>query len=117
MDGCTTAARPGPLQLCQKHGGKEPRRASGKGKSGLAIQSQGMVDGRWALYSDFDGSVHFSQEKEEPDMTALPPQVCTLTLAVQDEKGDMNIWKVEKAEEKAVLDALGDDFVLLDIPV
>ncbi|EER03273.1 hypothetical protein Pmar_PMAR024609 [Perkinsus marinus ATCC 50983] len=44
-------------------------------------------------------------------------KVCTLTLAVQDEKGDMNIWKVEKAEEKAVLDALGDDFVLLDIPV
>ncbi|EER04423.1 hypothetical protein Pmar_PMAR028772 [Perkinsus marinus ATCC 50983] len=34
-------------------------------------------------------------------------KVCTLTLAVQDEKGDMNIWKVEKAEEKAVLDALG----------
>ncbi|KAF4658451.1 hypothetical protein FOZ61_005607 [Perkinsus olseni] len=40
-----------------------------------------------------------------------------LTLAAEDGKGSMNIWRVDKAEEEIVLNSLGDGFVLLDIPL
>lgn len=53
MEGCSAAAaRPGPKQLCRKHGGKEPQRTGDTGKSGLAIRCEGMIDGRWLVYPD-----------------------------------------------------------------
>lgn len=114
MEGCTTAARPGPKQLCQKHGGKEPRRTGGTGKSGLATRSEGMVDGRWLVYSDVVEPPYIPQASI--DMIVPPPQVSDLTLAVEDGKEGMFIWRVDKDEEEIVLNALGEGFVLLDIP-
>ncbi|KAF4709108.1 hypothetical protein FOZ62_031189 [Perkinsus olseni] len=46
----------------------------------------------------------------------LVGEVSDLKLVVEDGKGSMNIWRVDKAEEEIVLNSLGDGFVLLDIP-
>ncbi|KAF4686581.1 hypothetical protein FOZ60_005048 [Perkinsus olseni] len=46
----------------------------------------------------------------------LVEEVSELTLAAEDGKGSMNIWRVDKTEEEIVLNSLGDGFVLLDIP-